>query len=216
MTSKPTFQDWETRKLIAEVTKIDLESDVLRFDVAAKERDHLSAVSTSTRARVYNFWNTVCDQSAYNALLAINQWARREPGEPITVVINTPGGSVPDGLALFDGLRTLINAGTPINTVGIGMAASMGGILLQAGVHRSMGRNAFLLIHEASFGVGGKMSEVEDRVEFVKRLQGRLLTILADRSTLTEAQIRRRWVKKDWWLSAEEALELGFIDSIQA
>jgi ATP-dependent protease ClpP protease subunit len=77
-----------------------------------------------------------------------------------------------------------------------------------------MGKNSWLLIHEVSDVVGGNMSMIEDQVEFAKRLQGNLLDILAERSSLSRAQIQRRWKKKDWWLSSEECLEHGFIDRI--
>ena len=129
------------------------------------------------------------------------------------MVFNSPGGSVLDGLALFDYLRQLRQAGHHVTTVALGRAASMGAVLLQAGDRRLIGENAFMLVHEVSHLSAGKVSELEDNVDFTRRLQKRLLAILASRSTLSDAQIARRWARKEWWLDASEAVELGFADA---
>jgi ATP-dependent protease ClpP protease subunit len=89
---------------------------------------------------------------------------------------------------------------------------NLGAVLLQAGDRRIVGANAFLMLHEVSNGVGGKVSELEESVELSKRLQKRLLAILAERSTLGVAQIQRRWARRDWWLDADETVSLGFAD----
>jgi ATP-dependent protease ClpP protease subunit len=71
-----------------------------------------------------------------------------------------------------------------------------------------------MLIHEiSSIGIG-KMSELEDEIKFLKRLQERCLEILADRSNLSKQQIKTRWTRKDWWLDAEETVKYGFADRI--
>ncbi len=199
----------------AQVEKLGLESRLLELDLEVKGRDSEKINATSSENRVFHFFDAVTGQSAYVAMTTTAQWARRQPGVPITVMFNSPGGNIIDGLALFDHFRELEANGTPVITVCVGMAASMGGILLQAGSTRIMGRNAFLMIHEASYGTGGKVSDMEDDVAFVKRLQDKLVSILAERSTLSPAAIRRKWKRTDWWLSAEEALELGFVDKIR-
>ena len=71
------------------------------------------------------------------------------------------------------------------------------------------------MIHEASFGSSGKTSEVEDRVEWVKRVQERILDIFAARSHMTKRAIKTKWARKDWWLSSDEALKAGFVDAIR-
>ena len=90
----------------------------------------------------------------------------------------------------------------------------MGAVLLQAGDRRVIGSNAFVMLHEVSNGASGKVSEIDDSVELSKRLQKRLLTILADRSTLTVQQIQRKGTRRDWWLDADEAVGLGFADEM--
>lgn len=72
-----------------------------------------------------------------------------------------------------------------------------------------------MLIHEVSFGAGGKIGEVEDEVAFVRKIQSRVLDIFAQRSTLTRRQIENRWRRKDWWLDSAEALKLAFVDEVR-
>ncbi len=96
----------------------------------------------------------------------------------------------------------------------MGMAASMGGILLQAGDKRVIGSESVLLVHEISFGAGGKIGEVEDEVAFAKMLTQRVLKIFANRTKMTARQIDAKWKRKDWWMDSDEALKLGFVDEI--
>ena len=145
----------------------------------------------------------------------LEHWERRDPGEPIVIRINSPGGSVLDGFALFDAILRLRRKGHTITTHGTGMIASMATILMQAGDERVLDANAWFMIHEISSVVGGKASDMEDELRFAKRLQERLLEILAGRSTLTKVQIARRWKKTDDWMDAEEALKLGFVDRVE-
>jgi ATP-dependent Clp endopeptidase proteolytic subunit ClpP len=210
-----TLEALEARRLQAEIAKLEVETartkQQIDRDAIFARRDYANA----TEHRILTFYGEVGAESVARALTELGIWARRDPGLPIKVIFNSPGGSVFDGLALFDYLRELQADGHHITTVGLGMAASMGGVLLQAGQHRVMGRNAYMLIHEVSSLAWGNASELEDEVAFTKRLQDRLLDILAERSTLSKAQIARRWKRRDWWLSAQEALDLGFIDEIR-
>jgi ATP-dependent Clp endopeptidase proteolytic subunit ClpP len=145
-------------------------------------------------------------------MATLTSWSSKAPAAPLTIIFNSPGGAVHDGLALFDFLRHLRGSGHHLTTIALGRAASMGAVLLQAGDRRVIGSNAFIMLHEVSNGASGKVSEIEESVELSKRLQKRLLTILTDRSSLTVQQIQRKWSRRDWWLDAEEAVALGFAD----
>ena len=205
----------EAAKIISETRKLDRERDrldqIIEHDAIMHRRD----AAHSSEARILTFYGEVGHTSVARALDELGIWARRDPGQPIKLIFNSPGGSVLDGLALYDYLRELQAGGTEITTVGMGMAASMGGVLLQAGQRRILSRNAYMLIHEVSSLGYGKISEMEDEVIFAKRLQERLLDILAERSTLTKATIRNRWRRKDWWLDAGQALAAGFVDEVR-
>lgn len=165
--------------------------------------------------RIYAFDGPVSGGSVQHCIVNLGQWQRRDPEKPIEIIFNSPGGGVFDGLALYDYIKEIQEGGTPVNTTGLGMAASMGGILLQAGDTRTMSYNSYLLIHEVQDIAAGNASELRDQVKFTDRIQNRLLNILAERSTLNQKQIERRWQRKDWWLDAEEALKLGFVDKVK-
>ena len=198
----------------AEVRKLQLETERTVLELAALRRRERDSVADAAEAHVYTFYASVDPENVQQCMNALGQWSRRDPGSPITVIFNSPGGSVLDGLALFDYLRRLRSVGHFVTTIALGRAASMGAVLLQAGDHRVMGENAFLLIHEVSNHTTGKVSEMEDGVEFTRRLQKRLLSILSQRSTLSEQQIARRWTRNEWWLDAGEAVQLGLADEV--
>ncbi len=168
---------------------------------------------------IYHFFNEVDQHTCDDCIEDIGIWSRgmrtkQNIDDKITIIFNSPGGTVHHGLALYDYIQEVRSTGITVNTHAIGRAASMGGILLQAGGERSMGKNAYLLIHEVSSMDWGKTSEMEDELKFTKRLQKRLVEILAERSTFTGAQIEKRWKKLDWWLDADECLKYGFVDKI--
>jgi ATP-dependent Clp protease protease subunit len=198
----------------AELRKLQLETERTVLELEAMRRNERDRAADPRAAHVYTFYASVDAESVQACMAELGTWSRRDPGAEITVIFNSPGGSVLDGLALFDYLRQLRSIGHPVTTMALGRAASMGAVLLQAGSRRVMGRNAFLLIHEVSHLSVGKVSEMEDSVGFTKRLQQRLLAILAERSTLGEREINRRWVRRDWWLDAEEAVALGLADEL--
>lgn len=202
-----------TEKESAEVRKLNAEAELAELR-AEGERIQLSRLETmGPESDTYLLYDVVNDGSVYDALGGLAQWSRRFPAQGLNIVIDSPGGSILDGLHLYDAIQHMRNEHY-ITTIGMGMAASMGGVLLQAGDLRVMSRNAFLLIHEASAGAAGKVSEIKDRAAFVARLQDKVAAILAERSTMSVEEIIERMDRRDWWMDAEEALELGFIDEI--
>ncbi len=202
------------RRAAAELRKWSADAHRAEIELADARRRDADARAEASRGLVYTFYAEVCEESVRAAMHTMSIWSRREPGRPMTIVLNSPGGRVLDGLALYDFLQRLRADGHFLCIEVLGRAASMGGVLLQAGDVRVMGANAFLLIHELSGGAEGKSSEIGDRVEFFDQMERRLLAILASRASLTEKQIRSRWQRKDWWLGAHEAVTLGFADRV--
>jgi ATP-dependent Clp protease protease subunit len=199
--------------------ELDLEQSRLavakaRLELAELERTHAENRAAAKHARVYFFSRAVTKKSVAETIDTLGLWSRRDPEAEMRLVINTPGGDVVHGLALYDFLGELRALGHQLTTVAIGWAASFGAVLLQAGDQRLIGRNASVLLHEVSVGVWGKLTTIEDRIEFSRSLQHRLLTILAGRSTLSVDDIAARWSRKDWWLTAEEVVALGLADAI--
>ena len=212
----------DATKSLAEANQADIRAELYENDMLlakitlnTKLEDELKRLASDHHHNTYRFTSTVGDGSVKTAIEKLTLWHRLDAECDITFVINSAGGDIIAGFHLFDTLKWLEDEGHNITTVGLGMAASMGGVLLQAGKTRVLGPRASLLIHEASFVAGGSMGDIEDTVDFVKTLQERILQIFADRSTLTKAQIRNRWKRKNWWLTAQQALDLGFVDEVK-
>lgn len=200
----------ETRQRTIEAEKTQIYLDQER----RKEAEFLAA---NKYHYVHTFNGVVTETSANICIEQLTTWVRTCPSDKkccINIIFHSPGGVIVPGFALFDYIKYLQSEGHIVNTTALGMAASMAGILLQAGNERIMGREAWVLIHEASFLTAGKIGEVEDTVDWVKRIGKRILNIFASRSNMTARQIGAKWKRKDWWLSSEECLKLGFIDRI--
>lgn len=207
----------ETRKLAAEARKAQADAEVAeikRDEAVRKERDTLAEARFQ---HIYYFTSDVTASSARECASKLGTWSRQDPGCEIEIIFTSPGGSVIDGMYLFDVIQDLRRSGHRVVTGTYGMAASMAGILLQAGDERWMSQQSWLLIHKASFGAMGSMDDVEDRVKWAKRIEKRLVDIYVSRSAgkLTARKIRRNWDRRDWWLTAEEAYDLGLIDEIR-
>lgn len=184
--------------------------------LAKAEEEEAQRKASDDHNHVYRFLGGVSDGAVRNAIARLTEWSRTDPGCAIELIIDSPGGDIIAGFHLFDVLRDLSDRGNhKITTRALGMAASMGGVLLQAGDNRIMSPRASLLIHEAQFGAGGSFGQVEDQVEFVKQLQDRILNIFAGRSNMSKTQIKNRWKRKNWWLDAEESLKHGFCDEVR-
>lgn len=163
--------------------------------------------------RILDFVTEVNDPSVYRAISALSQW-RVKAKTPITIRFNTPGGDLVAGMALYDYIILVRNEGIVVNTVALGMAASMGGVLLQAGTTRYIAPGAWIMVHEVSADVYGKLSEIADTTKWVEKTQDKLAEILAERSIYTKAQIKVKWKKRDWWIDAPTAVKVGFADEI--
>lgn len=205
----------------AEIERLSLVSEKLRLDCEYSRLRNLEEGEAihSRRYREYEqntyvFYDDVSRHSVRECMKALSHWSRREPGCEMKIVLNSPGGSVIDGLALYDLIDRFVRDGHRVEVQALGMAASMGGVLLQAGSHRTMGKNAFVLIHEVSSIGLGSLTEIEDELQFLKKLQARCVSILSEKSDLTPAVIQRKWKRKDWWLSSEECLSLNLIDEV--
>jgi len=164
---------------------------------------------------VYVFDKQVEESSVKLCIQQLVNWSRQDPGCKIEIQINSPGGSIIDGFALIDFIRGLRENGHEVTMIAYGYAASMAGVLLQAADRRLMGKHALMLIHEGSLGAIGDFGKVEDRLKLMKMMHDKILALFTERAKLSAGQIRSRWERKDWWLTAEEALKHGFVDEIR-
>lgn len=131
----------------------------------------------------------------------------------ITMYINSPGGSVSSGLAIYDVMNYIKS---DIRTVGIGKCASMASILLINGTKgkRCLLPNAEVMIHEVSSISIGKVTEMQEKLDHSKILNERLYRIMASKTNRTIKQIKKDTFNKDKWISSNQALKYGFVDRI--
>lgn len=167
---------------------------------------------------IFNFYMPVIEETIGPFMKRLDAWSYRNEGKPITIIFNSPGGAVFDGMALYDFLLELRRRGHRLTTKCLGAALSMGAVLLQAGDERVMSANAFFLIHEVSLYGEGLMntSATEDRLDLQRKIQKIVVKQLAARATISQSEIEKRWKKFEWLMEANEALQLGFIDRVEA
>ena len=135
-----------------------------------------------------------------------------DPRSDISLYINSPGGSVSAGLAIYDTMRRIPN---DVSTLAMGLAASMGQFLLCAGTRgkRFSLPHAQVLMHQGSAGLGGVAADVEIYAEQLERT-ARLITRLVAEHTGQPAEVIERDSQRDRWFDAEQAREYGFIDHV--
>lgn len=136
------------------------------------------------------------------------------PKKPISIYINSPGGSVTDGFGIYDTIKSL---SCPVNTIATGMAASMAAFLLCAGDKgkRYATPNSTIMIHQPLGGVQGQATDIEIHARRIIELKQRLYDIMSEHTGKTPDEIAQA-CERDNYLTAEQALEFGLIDKIIA
>ena len=137
-----------------------------------------------------------------------------DPDKDISLYINSPGGSITDGMAIYD---TINYIKCPVSTICVGMAASMGAVLLASGTKgkRLATPNAEILIHQPliSGGLAGQTTEIKIHADHMVKTREKLNKILSER-TGQPLEIINRDTERDNYMTAEEALKYGLIDGI--
>jgi len=159
------------------------------------------------------FIGTAIDDHVANLVVAQMLFLQMEdPKRDINLYINSPGGSVTAGLAIYDTMQFVT---CDVATYCVGIAASMGAVLLTAGTKgkRYALPNSDIMIHQVSGGAQGSASDVERTVEYMFKLKKRLIGILAHHTGRTEEQIQID-SDRDYWISAQQAKEYGLVDEV--
>lgn len=156
----------------------------------------------------------VNDESANLIVAQLLFLQAQDPKKTINMYINSPGGSVTAGLAIYDTMQFI---SCPVATYCIGQAASMGAVLLTAGAKgkRFALPNARIMIHQPWGGAEGKASDIEITAREIIRLKEKLNRILADHSGTKYEKVVAD-TDRDYFMSAEEAAEYGLIDNVLA
>jgi len=159
------------------------------------------------------FIGTPIDDHIANLVIAQMLFLQMEDSKKdMHIYINSPGGSVTAGLAIYDTMQFVT---CDVNTYCMGMAASMGAVLLCAGTKgkRYALPNSDIMIHQVSGGAQGQASDVERQVEFMFKLKRRLEAIIAHHTGKPVEQVHKD-ADRDYYMSAAEAKEYGLVDEV--
>ena len=153
------------------------------------------------------------NEAAANVIVAqLLHLANEDPDKDIQLYINSPGGVVYDGLAIYDTMQYIK---PDVQTIGIGLQASMGAFLLSSGAKgkRFVLPNARVMIHQPSSGTQGKVTDQEISLREAMELKERLAKIIAGNTGQKLDKVKAD-MERDYWMSADEALEYGVVDEV--
>lgn len=151
-------------------------------------------------------------QSANLVVAQLIYLEAKDPNKDISLYINSPGGTVTDGFAIYDTMQYIK---CDVSTICVGMAASMGAFLLSAGAKgkRYALANSEIMIHQPLGGTQGQATDIQIQAEHILRLKKRLTKILADNCGKTVEQVADD-CERDHYMTASEAKEYGLVDQV--
>ena len=173
---------------------------------------HYDVYSLLLKDRIIMLNGEIDDTMACNITAQLLYLASKDPHKDISLYINSVGGSITSGMAIYD---TMQHISCDVSTICIGLCASMGAFLLAGGTKgkRYSLPNSEIMIHQPSGGAQGMASDIDIAAKRILRLKKRLNTILAENTQKTLIEIEKD-TERDYFMSAEEALEYGLIDKI--
>ncbi|MBS1620548.1 MAG: ATP-dependent Clp protease proteolytic subunit [Bacteroidetes bacterium] len=164
--------------------------------------------------RSVQFWGVVDDKSAKDVVTKLLLLDADKPGEEIKFYISSPGGAVTSGMVIYDTLQMLKS---PVSTICMGLAASMGSILLSGGTKgkRFIYPHGEVMIHQPLLGgyMQGVSTDLEIQAKQTRKIKEISATILAENCGKTFQQIMKDF-DRDYWMDAREAVEYGIVDKI--
>jgi len=174
--------------------------------------NHPSVYDRLSEQRILFLNEAVDDESAGRLVAQILLLSTEDPGSDISLFINSPGGSVMSGLAVYDAMQLVPN---DVATVAVGFAASMGQMLLCGGTagKRFALPNAQVLMHEGSAGLAGSAADVEIQAASLLATLDRMRALIAHHTGNSLDQIIKD-VGRDRWFTATEARDYGFVDHV--
>ena len=164
--------------------------------------------------RMVFLWGGVDDDSAKHVIDRLLYLEAEKPGEEIKFYINSPGGYVTSGMAIYDTMQLI---SSPVSTICMGLAASMGSILLSGGAkgHRTIFNHGRVIIHQPSLGgFQGTASDIEIQTNEIVKTKELSAQILADNCGQSFEKVMKDF-NRDHWLNSTEAVEYGIVDSVQ-
>ncbi|KIK02317.1 hypothetical protein K443DRAFT_97169 [Laccaria amethystina LaAM-08-1] len=164
------------------------------------------------RERVIMLHGTIRDSDSTLIVAQLLFLEAEDSTKPIHLYINSPGGSVTAGLAIYD---TMQYVSSPIHTYSLGLAASMGSLLLAAGEKgkRHCLPNASIMIHQPSGGASGQASDIAIHAKEILRIR-QVLTGIYQRHCAKDGESQAEALERDYYMTAQEAMEFGIVDGI--
>ena len=162
--------------------------------------------------RIIFITGEITDETANIVVAQLIYLEGKDPEKDIAVYINSPGGSVSAGMAIFD---TMNYIKCDVSTICVGLAASMGAFLLASGTKgkRFALANSEIMIHQPLGGAQGQASDIEIRANQIIKIKQKLNKILSERTGQPLEKVSKD-TDRDYYMSAEEALEYGLVDKI--
>ena len=164
--------------------------------------------------RAVYLWGVVDDKSAKEVVSKLLLLDADKPGEEIKLYINSPGGVVTSGMVMYDTIKLIQS---PVSTICMGLAASMGSLLLSVGTKgkRYIYPHAEVMIHQPSIGgyFQANSADIEIQAEQIRKTKEIGAKILADNCGKTIEQIMKDF-DRDYWMNAEEAVSYGIVDAV--
>ncbi|NYF99285.1 ATP-dependent Clp protease protease subunit [Janibacter cremeus] len=164
------------------------------------------------KERIIFLGSDVRDDNANAICAQMLLLAAEDPEQDIWLYINSPGGSISAGMAIYDTMKWIPN---DVATVAMGLAASMGQFLLSAGTHgkRYATPHARVMMHQPSGGIGGTASDIKIQAEQMLFVKTQMAELIAEHTGQTQEQIHID-SDRDRWFGAQEAKEYGFVDHV--
>lgn len=162
--------------------------------------------------RIIFLGEEVTEHTANVVVAQLLHLANEDPNKDIQLYINSPGGSVYDGMAIYDTMQFIK---PDVQTIGIGLQASMGAFLLSSGTKgkRYVLPHSRVMIHQPSSGTQGKVTDQEISLREVVRIKEELSEIMAKNTGQKLAKVKAD-MERDYWMSAKEAIEYGIVDEV--
>src|SRR5258705_1667446 len=200
------YNDWRADDEEEEEKEERPKSDIMMF---SKKLEKLFFTN-----RAVHLWGVVDDKSAKDVVSKLLLLDYDKPGEEIKFYINSPGGVVTSGMVIYDTMQMMKS---PVITICMGLAASMGSILLSGGVKgkRLIYPHGEVMIHQPSLGghIQGVSADLEIQARQTQRVKEIGAKILADNCGKTVETIMKDF-DRDYWMNAKEAIEYGIVDGI--
>lgn len=173
---------------------------------------HDSVFERLLRERIVFLGSEVDDDVANRITAQLLLLSAEDPAQDITFYINSPGGSVTAGMAIYDTMQ-LIDA--DVSTWALGLAASMGQFLLSSGTpgKRYALPHTRIVMHQPSSGIGGTASDIAIRADMLTKMKRQIAELTAEQTGQTVDRIMND-ADRDRWFTAEEAREYGFVDRV--